>query len=92
MTPGDFRESTPDEFTAICDAWSEGFESIQRADWERMRTLAALTVQPHVKGRITPRRLVPLPWDEPARMIPGDAPRPTAEEDLKRFTELVGKS
>lgn len=28
-----------------------------------MRMLATITVQPHVKGKLTPEKLLPLPWE-----------------------------
>lgn len=30
---------------------------------ERARMVAAICIQPHVRKRITPRQLLPLPWD-----------------------------
>lgn len=64
ITPHDFRTMTPPEFKAVADARHQRDESAERGAWERMRTLAALTVQPHVSKKITPRTLVPLPWDK----------------------------
>lgn len=64
MRPDDFRLMTPDEFRAVCKAWSEGQENRERGRWERMRLLASIVIQPHVKRRITPERLLPLPWDK----------------------------
>ena len=35
-----------------------------QAKWERMRILASIVIQPHVKGKMKPERLLPLPWDK----------------------------
>lgn len=91
MSREDFMVSTPEEFSAIIDAWHDGEESAERSRWERMRIHAAVTVQPHVKGRITPRRLVPLPWDKPVRPAPPETPELTAEQRLRRFEALARK-
>ena len=29
-----------------------------------MRILAAITIQPHVKSKLTPQKLLPLSWDK----------------------------
>ena len=60
--------------------------------WERMRLLAAYTIQPHVKRKITAKKLLPLPWDklEPQHKKGQEAPRPlSAEESKARFEKLI---
>ena len=52
-----------DEFESICKAWREMKDAQEREAWERTRILAAICIQPHVKEKITPTRLLPLPWD-----------------------------
>ena len=67
--------------------------------WERMRLLATITIQPHVKGKVTPERLLPFPWDssglghgnhraETKKTSLEDRPV-TREEDRKRLEELL---
>lgn len=56
-----------------------------RDAWERARTVAAIVIQPHLKKKITPQQLLPLPWDHKSRAIESATPELTAEERLKRF-------
>ncbi len=57
--------------------------------WERTRTLAAIAIQPHVKKKITPKQLLPLPWDKKKQNPRSKVPRLTAEEKRKRFEEVA---
>lgn len=61
----DFCALTPSEFRAVCDAWGRRNEGLEQGAWERMRLLATITIQPHVKKRLTPGQLLPLPWEKP---------------------------
>lgn len=90
MGIGDFCQCTPREFAAILKAWGEGRDGAERAAWERMRLLAAVAVQPHLRKRITPARLVPLPWDRPqggerCKDAPPPSTRARFEEALARM-------
>lgn len=88
MSHDDFCKCTFGEFESICEAWRGMNENRQRESWERARTVAAICIQPHVRKKITPRQLLPLPWDK--NISPrNDAPQLTAEERQKRFEEMV---
>lgn len=54
--------------------------------WERMRMLATILLQPHVKGKLTPKKLLTFPWEskkqKPKRQ---DISR---EDARRRFEEL----
>lgn len=88
MSPRDFWESTPAEFAAAMTAWHAAEETRERGAWERMRILAAITVQPHCKKRLSARRLVPLPWD--GKNTPGNRSRPTKEELEAEWRAMKG--
>lgn len=96
MPLAEWQTLTPDEWQAVCRAWADHAEALQHDKWERMRLLATISVQPHVKGRITPATLLPLPWDGKARAQDksetAPAPQPTKEEARARFAALVGGS
>lgn len=64
-------------------------EGHYRDAWERTRTAAAIIIQPHVKNKITPKQLLPLPWDKEKQSIRSEVPKLTAEEKRKRFEEVV---
>ena len=68
MPLDDFCRLTPDEFGAVCKAWNERQEQLMRDGWERMRMNATIGIQPHVKGRVTPERLLPFPWEKSKKM------------------------
>lgn len=106
LSLADFSALSPSEFGECCRAWREERESRLRDDWERMRLLATITIQPHVKGKLKPQQLLPLPWDahegaevrryggarREARGTRNEEAAPMgAEEQKKRFRELVGK-
>lgn len=92
MSRGDFCASTIEEFEAVCKAWTEQRDSQWRDAWERMRMEAFITIQPHIKpgSRLTPARLLPLPWDKDTRRREGVAPE-TPEQRRKHFEELTAK-
>ena len=53
-----------------------------------MRLLATITIQPHVKGKLSPQRLLPFPWEQPKTKKTSHRPV-SKEEDKKRFEELM---
>ena len=57
------RAVSPAEFAQVCRKHRESEEEQERMHWERMRLLAAITIQPQCKKKITPEKLLPLPWD-----------------------------
>ena len=56
-----------------------------------MRMLAAIVIQPLLKRKITPERLLPFPWERPLRQN-AECPPLSAAESLKRFEEMVNKA
>lgn len=63
MATGEWEAMSLDEFEAVWRAHVDERERIERGEWERMRMLAAIVVQPHCKRKITARQLLPFPWD-----------------------------
>ena len=84
----DFSNCDYDEFEAICKAWREMTEGKNREAWERTRITAAICIQPHCKKKITPKQLLPLPWDK-KRHGSGAQPELTPEQKRKRFEEIA---
>lgn len=76
----------PEEFEEVGKAYSMQCEAESRGEWERARWMAAITIQPHVKGKITPQKLLPLPWEK--KQLPKQKPI-SREEDKARFEALV---
>ena len=84
----EFCGLTREEFSHIYDAYQQKEESEYRTEWERMRMLAAIVIQPHCKKKITPQKLLPFPWEskkKPAHDLP------TAAEDKARLESLLNR-
>ncbi len=64
MSRESFERSTPQELEAIIGAWGRREQNHERQEWERTRLLACVVVQPFITERLTPRKLIPLPWDD----------------------------
>lgn len=80
----DFCRLTPGEFKAVSDSFIELREADRREDWERMRILATVTIQPHIKNKLTAKKLLPLPWDNEVKT----AEIASKEESLGRLNTL----
>ncbi len=87
----DFCRLNFEEFESICKSWREMNERQERDNWERTRILAAICIQPHIKKKITPRQLLPLPWDRTGNKQKSEAPILSREEQRARFEELKNK-
>lgn len=87
----DFCHLTPNEWQAVAEAHTTHAEQRMHDDWERMRLLATISIQPHVKNKVTPTRLLPLPWDNATTTTHETAPAPqlSKEEARARFAMLV---
>lgn len=81
-----------EDFTAVYKAYVEQRDTDFKDNWERMRLLATITIQPHLakNKKVTPEKLLPLPWDK-KRKQDKKAPKLTAAQQRKRMEELVKK-
>ena len=87
----DFCGLTPKEFANVARAHADHAEWRHRDDWERMRMLAAMTMQPHVKNRLRPQSLLPFPWEHGRKDGARASERVTAEEAKRRRKELMAR-
>lgn len=85
----DFCGLTPGEFASVARAHADLEESRHRDDWERMRMLAAMTMQPHVKNKLRPQTLLPFPWEHGRNGGSRAAERVSVEEAKRRRKELM---
>ena len=92
MPLGEFSKLYFEEFESICKAWGEMNDAQERDAWERTRILATICIQPHVKKKITPRQLLPLPWDKEQPGHRSTQPELTKEEQKARFEALAKRS
>lgn len=87
----DFCGLTPGEFNACYKAHLDERENAYRDAWERVRILATITAQPHTKKKLTPRTLLPFPWEKADRPKT-NAPKLTKDEARARFENLMKRS
>lgn len=83
----DFCRMTIQETAAVFAAYREKHEADRRDAWERMRMQACIEIQPHLRKKITPRRLLPLPWDKAERKT--ETRTYTAAERKARRDEIL---
>lgn len=84
----DFCRLQMREFTACCQSYNELRTAEMCGEWERMRMLATIVVQPHVRGKLTPQKLLPFEWEKAAKEA-SDREPVSKEESKARFEELV---
>jgi len=91
LTYDDFCRLDFAEFAAVWKAYAEQRDTDFKDRWQRMRLLAAITIQPHLgkRHRITPEKLLPFPWDKKASRKEGS--KLTAKEQRERMKKLVEK-
>ncbi len=65
---GDFCILTFDEFEAVMKAHRERDDLMRHEEWERMRLNAVMTMQPHCKKKLDPRKVLPFDWEKTQRM------------------------
>lgn len=88
MLMDDFLKVDVDEFRAIYAAWNEREEMREQAAWERARLIATICVQPYSKRRLSPKDVLPLPWDKAQQKKPASK-IVSKEEDKKRLASLM---
>ena len=88
----DFCCLTIDEWNEVHKAWIDRENQMQQAEWERLRTLATITIQPHCRKKIQAKQLLPFPWDnkpkkESQNIVSRDISKEAYERRLKMLEE-----
>jgi hypothetical protein len=78
-----------EEVELMLKQWAEDEEARQEREWERMRLLATIVIQPHLKKQISAQELLPFPWERDHNNAP-DKPTVSREEAHERFKRIVG--
>ena len=89
MSFDDFCACDYDELSAISRSWGDWQRGLEQGAWERARTVASIVIAPHVTKRISPQKLLPLPWDKKQAPQKRGTNRLAKEEGGKSFNELV---
>jgi hypothetical protein len=87
----DFCKLDFEEFAAVYKAYAEQRDTDFKDNWQRMRLLATIVIQPHLDKRhkVTPEKLLPFPWDK-AKAKKQQA-RITPNKQRERMADLVKK-
>lgn len=93
LTYDDFCKMDFEEFAAVYKAYAEQRDTDFKDEWQRMRLLAAIVIQPHLakNRKITPEKLLPFPWDKKRTKRSSEKPELTPEQQRKRMAKLAEK-
>lgn len=89
----DFCCLTIDEWNEVHKSWLDRENQFQKAEWERLRTLATITIQPHCRKKVNAKQLLPFPWDnekpkkESKNIVSRDISKDAYERRLKMLEE-----
>lgn len=89
----DFCRLDFDEFTEIYKSYAEQRDADFKDNWQRMRLLATIIIQPHLDRRhkVTPEKLLPFPWDKSKAKAGKTRAEITPGQQRRRMEELVKK-
>lgn len=89
----DFCKLDFEEFAAVYKAYAEQRDTDFKDNWQRMRLLAAIVIQPHIDRRhkVTPEKLLPFPWDKAKAEAKKKRKEITPEQQRRRMENLVRK-
>lgn len=89
MSRSDFLASTLPEFRKTWRAWRETRETDDRRAWEVMRLQTAMILQPFVKGKLDPRKILPLPWDRQSHGLSLSKMRERRRREQRRLSHYL---
>lgn len=89
----DFCKLDFEEFAAAHKAYAEQRDADFKDNWQRMRLLATIVIQPHLDRRhkVTPEKLLPFPWDKARAHAKRKRKEITPEQQRRRMENLVRK-
>lgn len=89
MSLNDFSALTYEEFTAAATAFEKRAAADFRNGWEQVREHLAVSVQPHLKKRLTKEQILRFPWDKENRVERTQAPQVSRDEAKRRLERLA---
>jgi len=80
-----------EEFAAVYKAYAEQRDTDFKDNWQRMRLLASIVIQPHLakNRKLTPEKLLPFPWDKKKETKRSGKPKLTPEQQRERMAKLT---
>lgn len=91
MSYDDFCRLTLEEFGECSKAWYQNESDKEQREWERMRTLAVMTMQPHCRKKLNALTLLPFPWDRRPQKSRKKEPELTKEQRKARFERRMSQ-
>lgn len=93
LLPGEFWDLTFHEFFLMQRGRNEVVEMKERFEWERVRWLACINMQPHKKKntKLNPQDLVKFEWEKKDLKIDLEKRKKRAEYARKKY-ELLNKN
>ncbi|MDE6479270.1 MAG: hypothetical protein K2L45_03295 [Muribaculaceae bacterium] len=89
---GDFCILTFDEFESIVKAHREREERMRRDEWERMRLHAVMTMQPHCRKKLDPKKVLPFEWEKShSHGNVNTTPELSKDEAKEAFMRRIGR-
>ncbi len=87
---GDFCILTFDEFEAVMKAHKERQELREQGEWERMRLHAVMTMQPHCKKKLDPKKILPFDWEHKRTPLSNPTQILNNDEAKAAFLKRIG--
>lgn len=87
MTIADFDAATPDEFTAITDAYYAKIDRQSRESWMQTRKICMFVCAGYAKSMPEESQLMPFPWDNVQEDSKDPVERSTPE-DFERVKKM----
>ncbi|MCH5220262.1 MAG: hypothetical protein J1F20_06785 [Muribaculaceae bacterium] len=82
----------PNSFLDLSSVWNEREEAERRDSSEWARMVATISMQPHVKNRIKPDKLLPLPWDKKVEVRTEKENAPLSQAERRaRMEKLIAR-
>ena len=85
MNCDEFYDLTPRSFSNKLLGFNSYQERIMQDNWEQTRLIVHSTLSPHIKKRISPKELLPFPWDNKRKRKVKVASREHIEAVLERY-------
>ncbi len=73
------------EFETTAKTFEQRREDANHTAWEQMRLQSLITIQPHIKDKISPTQLLPFPWDKETSIEPEMSMAERRERARKRL-------
>lgn len=84
-----------EEYAAVYASYVEQRDIDFKNDWQRIRMLASIMIQPHLSKnkKLTPEKLLPFPWDKPLKSKNKEkkSRQLTPDQQRERMAEIVKK-